>query len=98
MRCETCTADVTPLPTRILAHKFETGHRFELGAGPIVRDPEPVQPCQLQASPFCEHVAVMERLDPMAMAPMSPAPVNVIPTCLECFEHRSDQYLRAVTR
>lgn len=58
----------------------------------------PLGPCQLQSSPFCEHIAVMERLDPMAMAPENPAPASVIPTCRECFDHRSDQYLKAAAR
>lgn len=55
-------------------------------------------PCQLQSSPLCTNVAVMERLDPMAMAPVDPAPASVIPTCQECFDHRSDAYLAAVAR
>jgi len=55
-------------------------------------------PCQLQASPFCAHEAVMVRLDPMAMAPEDPAPASEIPTCQECFDHRSDEFLRSVAR
>jgi hypothetical protein len=50
-------------------------------------------PCQLQASPSCEGTATMERLDPMAMARMDPAPNLVIPTCGPCFEARGDLFL-----
>lgn len=58
----------------------------------------PMGPCQLQASPLCTGQAQMERLDPMAMAPVDPAPASVIPTCRECFGRRSDEYLAAVAR
>jgi hypothetical protein len=74
------------------------GPRWELLAN-LVKVPEDnLGPCQLQASPFCGQEAVMVRLDPMAMAPEDPAPANDIPTCQECFEHRSDAYLQAVAR
>lgn len=60
--------------------------------------PEPLGPCQLQASPFCEGTASMERLDPMAMAPEDPAPASVIPTCPTCFGARSDVFLAVSAR
>lgn len=61
----------------------------------LVADPAatPLGPCQLQASPFCTSVAVMERLDPMAMAATDPAPAEVIPCCTTCFGARSDLFL-----
>ncbi len=58
----------------------------------------PMGPCQLQSSPLCNGQAQMERLDPMAMAPEHPAAANVIPTCQECFDHRSDEFLKASER
>lgn len=54
--------------------------------------------CQLQASFACTGTAVMERLDPMAMAPENPAPAVTVPTCRECFATRSDEFLRVSAR